>query len=84
MPSRKRHLKSVEPGTPVVVHAIYSECAPTLSPGPAVVLGVEGVTPEGEPVTVQIFFPASGVQSLRKDLRVAHTALPLELRQENN
>lgn len=67
-----------------LINALYSECAPTLGPGPAVLLGVEGVTPEGRPVSVTISFPASGVQALRRDLRVAFLGLPIEHRQENN
>lgn len=69
---------------PVELHAVVSECAPILDPGPGVVLVVDGVTPGGQPQEVRINLPASGIQSLRRDLRVAWQALPLEYRQENN
>lgn len=65
------------------MNAIFSECAPTLDPGAGVLLRVEGTGEGGVPVSVMIAFPASGVQSLRRDLRIALMALPIEIRQEN-
>lgn len=76
--------RSDRPLPAVQMNAVYSECFPILEPGPGVVLVVEGVTDEGKPTEVRINLPASGVQSLRRDLRNALVALPLELRQENN
>lgn len=64
------------------MNAVYSECAPTLDPGPGVVLVVQGVTPSGQPTEARVSIPASGVQSLRRGLRVALLALPLEYRQQ--
>lgn len=64
--------------------ALTSECVPILEPGAGVVLAVTAADAAGGVVTVQIAIPANGVQSLRRNLRVALQALPLELRQENN
>lgn len=71
-------------GGDLAISAVASECAPTLDPGPAVILRVHGTTADGAILAVNISIPASGVQSLRRNLRVAHAAIPLELRQEND
>lgn len=64
-----------------VVYATSTEAAPVLEPEPGVMVRVTG-TADGKVVSVIIALPASGVQSFRRDLRVALQELPLEDRQQ--